>query len=91
MFPFSPLYIYFLLHFSMTDVGSFGPVRPDVRSAANIFVSPGLPSLCAETLLQEYFYAQARKENLARLIPQRVFWDDIIECITEGLKREGFE
>jgi hypothetical protein len=29
-------------------------------------------------------------ENLARWIPRRVNWEDVPECITVGLKREGF-
>lgn len=31
-----------------------------------------------------------KDENLARWIPRRVAWEDVPECITVGLKREGF-
>jgi hypothetical protein len=70
------------------------------RDAANIFDSPGLPSLNVKILLQQFVIlppeltgngANAEdKENLARWIPRRVIWEDVPECITVGLKREGF-
>jgi hypothetical protein len=31
-----------------------------------------------------------KDESLARWIPRRVIWEDVPECITVGLKREGF-
>jgi hypothetical protein len=31
-----------------------------------------------------------KDENLARWIPRRVIWEDVPECISVGLKREGF-
>lgn len=69
--------------------------------AANIFDSPGIPSLSAKTLLQQFIStpneqngndlgAEDKNENLARWIPRRVVWEDVPECITVGLKREGF-
>jgi hypothetical protein len=30
------------------------------------------------------------EENLARWIPKRVIWEDVPECISVGLRREGF-
>jgi hypothetical protein len=66
----------------------------------NIFDSPGLPSLNAKILLQQFIIPSPdrngngvnvdEKENLARWIPRRVIWEDVPECITVGLKREGF-
>jgi hypothetical protein len=34
--------------------------------------------------------AEDKDENLARWIPRKVIWEDVPECITVGLKREGF-
>ena len=69
--------------------------------AANIFDSPGLPSLNVHILIQQFIMPppelngnggkiEEKEENLARWIPRRVIWEDVIEYITVGLKREGF-
>lgn len=68
--------------------------------AVNIFDSPGLPSLNVKILLQQFIIPPPElngtgvkveeNENLARWIPRRVIWEDVPECITVGLKREGF-
>lgn len=66
--------------------------------AANIFDSPGVPSLNVKTLLQQFFTApeengtkqEEKEDNLARYIPKRVVWEDVPECILAGLKRGGF-
>jgi len=59
-----------------------------------------VPSLNIKALLQQFVIASPEKheyerddekeENLARRIPKRVVWEDVPECITVGLKREGF-
>jgi hypothetical protein len=69
--------------------------------AANIFDSPGIPPLSVKSLLQQFvstapeqngngMSTEDKNENLARWIPRRVVWEDVPECITVGLKREGF-
>jgi hypothetical protein len=70
------------------------------RDSANIFHSPGLPSFSVKSLLHQFVGASGqngngegpedKEENLARWIPRRVLWEDILEHISAGLKREGF-
>ena len=74
------------------------------RDAANIFDSPGIPSLNVKSLLQQFISTsreqqqngnsmvgvEDKNENLARWIPRKVAWEDVPEFITVGLKREGF-
>ena len=71
------------------------------RDAANIFDSPGLPSLNVHVLIKQFLQpppelngtggdVEEKEENLARWIPRRVIWEDVLECINVGLKREGF-
>ena len=33
---------------------------------------------------------EEKEDNLARWIPRRVIWEDVPECISVGLRREGF-
>jgi len=69
-------------------------------SAKDILDSAGLPSMNVKILLQQFILPPPevngngenveKKENLAKWIPRRVNWEDVPECITVGLKREGF-
>jgi hypothetical protein len=70
------------------------------RDSTNIFDTPGVPSLAVKTLIQQFVgprngidgsgAPEDEEENLARWIPKRVIWEDVPECISFGLRREGF-
>jgi hypothetical protein len=67
------------------------------RDSVNIFDSPGVPSLAVKALIQQFVGPRTgsgddedEEENLARWIPKRVNWEDVPECISFGLRREGF-
>ena len=74
-------------------------MRADDSDAANIFDSPGLPTLSMKVLIPQFTTSPEQngskigaddEENLARWIPKRVIWEDVSESIAMGLKREGF-
>lgn len=74
-------------------------LRAKSSDAHNIFESPGLPSLASKVLIQQFVTGpesngngvhEEKEENLARWIPKRVIWEDVPECISVGLRREGF-
>jgi hypothetical protein len=70
----------------------------DDSDAANIFDSPGLPSLAVKLLLPTFIAGEQngevnldeKEENLSKWIPKRVVWEDVPECIDVGLTREGY-
>jgi hypothetical protein len=61
------------------------------RDALGSFYTP-MPSLSFKQLAFQFGaigISEKSEENLARWIPRRVIWDDVSDCITVGLKREG--
>ncbi len=51
-----------------------------------------MPSLSFKQLAFQFGVtgvSEKNDENLARWIPRRVVWEDVLECISAGLKREG--
>jgi hypothetical protein len=65
----------------------------DDSDAANIFDSPGLPTLSMKVLVplfSDIKIGAEDEENLARWIPRRMIWEDVSEYISMGLKGEGF-
>jgi hypothetical protein len=66
---------------------------------SSVVDSPGsIPSLNAKILIDEFVTGSknevlaedVRDVNLAGWLPRRVIWEDVPECISAGLRREGF-